>query len=148
MADGRIGYVYAEEAEAGPMQHAREGAIVRLLNRGPPWIVVDFNLSKVIITCWPGKLWRVRVLETASRRDQAAVGGPPNDQAAYVRAISVEVVAAENPSLLFGPHGAELPPLFERAARLTRPDAETLANARAPDAAAAYGYVMRRWVEE
>ncbi len=43
--DVRLGYVYAAEAEAGPMQNAGAGAVVRLPDRGPPWIVVDIDLA-------------------------------------------------------------------------------------------------------
>lgn len=146
--DGRVGYVYAAEAEAGPMQDAREGAMIRLPNRRPPWIVVDLDLSKTVVASWPGKLWRVRILEAASRRDQNAVGGPPNDQATYVRAISVEVIAEDSSARLFGPHGANLLPLLEAAAQLTRAKADALSLARAAGAAAAYDRVMRRWSKD
>ena len=129
------------------MQNAREGDVVRLPDRGPSWIVVDFDLSKVVVARWPGKLWRVRIQEAANPRDQDAVGGPPTNQATYVRVISVEVVVEESPHLLFGAHGAKLLPLLESAARLSHSDADLLANARHPAAATAYDRVMRRWAK-
>lgn len=147
MTDGRIGYVYDADAKAGPMRNASEGTVIRRPSRGPPWIVVDFDLTKVVVPRWPGKLWRVQVIEAANKRDQEGAGGPPNDQATYVRAISVEVVAEENPSILFGPHGEKLLPLLEAAARLTHLEAEALAKARHPEAAGTYDRAMRGWTK-
>ncbi|MFN3891379.1 MAG: hypothetical protein ACK4MV_13355 [Beijerinckiaceae bacterium] len=145
MAGGRVGYVYAAKGETGPMQDARVGGAVRLPDRGPPWIVVDFDLAKMTVTRWPGRLWRVRVMEAATERDQRVAGGPPNDQANYVRAIAVRVLNEEDPARLFGPHGGALIALFDGAARITRDQAQRLARSRHADAAGAYDRAMRRW---
>ena len=129
------------------MRYARAGVSLRLPNRGPPWIVVDFDLTKTIVARWPGKLWRVRVIEAANASDQRHAGGAPNAQATYVRAICVHVMSAESPALLFGPRGADLLPIFDEAARLSRDTARNLASSRHADAAAAYDRVLRNWAQ-
>ena len=129
------------------MRDARVGAVLRLADRGPPWIVVDFALDRIIVANWPGRLWRVRVIEAASARDQRQAGGQPNHQATYLRAIAVEILSEQSPAVLFGPHGSNLISLFEQAASLNSQTAQRLAAARSDAAPAAYDRVMRRWAQ-
>jgi hypothetical protein len=144
-ADALTGYVYAPDADPGVMREAREGALVRIAGRGPPWIVVDFDPARIVIARWPGRLWRVSVIEAASVDDQRPVGGPPHDGVSYVRAISVRVLNLENPAVLFGERGAQILPLLDQAASLTRESAAALAAARNDNAAGAYDRAFRRW---
>jgi len=85
------GLVYVPHDESGPMKDACPEA--QLGNGGPPWIAVDLDTEKVIVTAWPGKLWRVRVLRRATEQ--------PMPYARYVRADRVEVLdiyaASEEP---------------------------------------------------
>ncbi len=144
-ADAGAGYVYAPDADPGVMREAREGALVRIAGRGPPWIVVDFDPARIAIARWPGRLWRVSVIEAASADDQRPVGGPPNDSVSYVRAIVVRVLNAENPAMLFGERGEQILPLLDQAASLTRETAAALAAARDDNAAGAYDRAFRLW---
>jgi len=144
-ADARIGYVYAPDADPGVMHEARDGALVRIAGRGPPWIVVDFDPPRIAIARWPGRLWRVSVIEAASADDQRPVGGPPNDSVSYVRAIAVRVLNPVDPAMLFGERGAQILPLLDQAASLTRETAAALAAARDDNAAGAYDRAFRLW---
>lgn len=142
----REGLVYVSDKDSGPMSHAREGAVIRISGRGPPWIVVDQEPASVVVPKWPGRLWWVRILEEATPHDQHAVGGPPRPSAGYTRAISVEVTREEDAACLFGPHGGEVLRVLDVAMRLTRPQAEALALHRQADAARAHDRVWRDWM--
>ena len=142
------GFVYVSNEEIGPMRDARAGATIRVEGRGPPWIVVDRDPAAVILARWPGRLWRVRIVEAATERDQRHVGGPPLPYARYTRCISVAVEAEENIAVLFGPHGSSVVRVLEEASRLSRSQAEALAANRHADAAAAQDRAWRSWLQQ
>ena len=143
----RVGFVYVSDEETGPMRDARAGATIRVEGRGPPWIVVDRDPSGVILARWPGRLWRVKIVEAATERDQRHVGGLPLPYARYTRCISVAIDAEEDISILFGSHGAGVMPVLDVATRLTRDQAEALSANRHPDAGAAQDRVWRNWLQ-
>jgi hypothetical protein len=130
------GLVYVPHDEAGAMKDARPGARLGR-DRGPPWIVVDLDTEKVIVTAWPGRLWRVCVLRRASEQPMA--------YARYVRADQVEVLEEVPCATLFGAHGDAVVKVLDTAATLTREQTERLNQARLPDAHAAYMRSWNRW---
>ncbi|MES2445018.1 MAG: hypothetical protein V4574_19505 [Pseudomonadota bacterium] len=138
----RDGFVYAGDAEDGPMRDAREGAIVRVDGHGPPVIVVNHDPASVIVTRWPGRLWRVRIVEPSPPGDQ------PLPHARYTRALAVAVGQEADVATLFGPHGRDVVRVLDVAPKLDRPQAETLARHRHPQAPAAYDRVWRRWLKQ
>jgi hypothetical protein len=130
------GFVYVPHDESGAMKDARPGARLGV-GKGPPWIAVDLAPDGVIVTRWPGKLWRVRVL---SRADEQ-----PMPYARYVRADRVEVLEEVPAAVLFGTHGDAVITVLDAAAALTREQAEQLNGARLPGAHAAYLRSWNRW---
>lgn len=144
----REGLTYVSEGEQGPMRHAREGMVVRTVGRGPPWIVVADDFACIIPERWPGRLWRVRIVEAANEAEQRKRGGVPKASAGYTRAIAVEVVAQEDVGALFGEEGASVLRVIEAASRLNREDAELLARSREPEAAMAYDRTWRAWMKD
>ena len=143
--DGRGGYIYVPDSEAGPMSQAQPGQIVRVEGRGPPWIVVDEVPASIILAKWPGTLWKANIVEAATADDQRSRGGPPLPYARYTRCISVEILEKENLSVLFGEHGQAVLMVLDRAATLTRESAFRLSSARHPSAPDAYDRTFRRW---
>lgn len=130
------------------MRAARVGATIGIEGRAPPWIVVDHDPSSVIVAKWPGRLWRVRIVEAATERDQRAYGGPPLPQARYTRCISVSVEAQADGAILFGAQGAGVVRVLQEAAGLSHARAEALANNRHADAGAAQDRVWRSWLRQ
>lgn len=103
-----IGFVCVCRDDASLFANAQSGSIVRIENRGPPWIVVNHELATAVITSWPVRIWRASVIEAASEADQVSVGGAPKRSAGYTRAISVEIGEEVPPGELFGPNGAAI----------------------------------------
>lgn len=137
--DGRIGYSYLADDEDGPMANAQIGDVVRVEAPGPPWIVVDEAPTTAIVAGWPGRLYKVSIIEAARLEDQ------PLAYARYIRVLSVNVLDEENPALLFGENGEEVVTILNKAMTLTRDLALTLSDARHPDAPAAFDRTFRRW---
>lgn len=144
-ADGRVGFIYVPDGETGPMRNARPGQIVRVEGRGPPWIVVDEVPASIVLARWPGTLWRAMIVEAATAQDQRSRGGPPLPYARYARCISVEILAEEDLSSLFGDYGKEVMAVLERARMMTRDQASILSSERHPEAGVAYDRTFRRW---
>lgn len=123
------------------MRLAREGHVIRVEGKGPPWIVVDEAPTSAILARWPGRLWKVSIIEAAPSKDQ------PLTYARYVRALAVEVIEEINPSLLFGEQGEGVLTILDQAAQMTHEMALRLSSVRHPDARTAYDRAFRRWAD-
>jgi hypothetical protein len=135
------GYVYAPDAAPGLLAAAAPGAIVSKPDRSPPWIVVDHSIESAIIARWPGRLYRVVVLD-AEGIEQASA------HAKYTRAVAVQVCDEVPAARLFGDHGEAVSAVISFAACLERPIARLLADLRHPLADQAYSRVWRSWLSE
>jgi len=126
------GFAYVADAESGPMAAAAAGAKVRNPDGGPPWIVVDHGLESIVVSKWPGKLWKVEILKAAKEQ--------PNESANYTRAVAVRVIEELPPAVLFGPHGDAVLEVIERAR------SATLRHALHPEAREIYSRAWNRWL--
>jgi hypothetical protein len=134
------GFVFVPDAEDGPMRSAEVGATIRNVDSDPPWIVVDHAIESIIAEGWPGRLWKVSILEAA--------GEQPIRPARYTRAVAVRVLEELPTSILFGAHGEEVCRVIERAARVSVEDVRLLAEAARPAAREAYSQAWNRWLGE
>ncbi len=138
---GRLGYSYVADNDDSVMGLVQKGQIVRTEVRGSPWIVVDEAPTTAILARWPGRLWKVCVIEAAPDEDQ------PLAYARYTRALAVKVIGEESPARLFGKQGDEVLNVLTRAAQLNRGVALELSSARHPEAPAAFDRVFRLWAD-
>jgi hypothetical protein len=110
--------------------------------------VVDHSVESIIVARWPGRLWRVQVLDLASEADMKAAGaGNLRSDAGYVRAIAVAVVDELPVSGLFGPHGHAVCSVIEAAMGLEVATVELLARARHTDGGQAYSRAWNAWLD-
>lgn len=137
------GFVYVPTEPDTALACAAVGARVRNRDRGPPWIVVDHAVTGPIVTAWPGRLFRVIVVDQATTADGA--GGLAPD-AGYTRAVEVEIAEELSLAMLFGEHGGQVVEVIEFARRLTREDATRLACAVDEHADAAYSTAWNAWL--
>lgn len=133
------GYVYAPDSDPGLFAGTAPGAIVRKSDRSPPWIVVDHSIESVIIARWPGRLYRVLILD-AEGIEQVST------QANYTRAVAVEVCDEVPATRLFGDNGEAVSSVISFATQLELPTARLLADLRHPLADQAYSRAWCRWL--
>lgn len=138
------GYVFESAADDGPMNGAEPGRVVSVAGRRPPYIVVDWDLPSFGVR-WPGRLWRVRTVEAATRWEQGH--GVPLPGVRYTRAVSVLVEAELDSAQLFGESGSYVVEVLDTARRLDRSQAQALAAALHPGAAAACDRAWRTWLD-
>lgn len=139
MASSVEGYVYVEEGGGGAMAGARVGVTVRLRERRVPWIVVCHSIERVLVSRWPGRLWRVRVVDVEGIEQV----GP---EAGYTRAFSVEVLEKVPAWRVFGRHGRAVAAVIEAARGLELSEVDALEAARSPGAKDAYSRAWGRWL--
>lgn len=134
------GYVYVPDSDPGVFASAAQGMVVRKPDRSPPWIVVDHAIESTIIARWPGRLWRVVVLDADSVEQASA-------HANYTRALAVKIIEAIPASRLFGEHGDAVVAVLSFASRLDAATAGRLAQLRHAEADQAYSRAFRRWLD-
>lgn len=133
------GYVYEADAEHGPFAGASRGMVVRKSDRSSPWIVVDHYIESLLIVRWPGRLFRVVVLD-AEGVEQVSV------RPFYTRAVAVEIYEEVSVSRLFGDHGEAVSSVIGFAAGLDLPTARRLAENHHPLANEACGRAWDEWL--
>lgn len=139
MASAPAGYVYVPDEDDSVLSRGQTGAIVRLRERRPPWIVVDHSIDSIIVARWPGKLWSVTVVDTEGIEQVS------ND-ARYTRAMAVEICGEIPATRLFGEHGRGVASVIAQASRLDPVLVGELAQSRHPDAGQAYTRAWKRWL--
>jgi hypothetical protein len=138
------GFVWASHYDDEPMRYAAKRKSISVEGRGPPWIVAFDSIEQVSVARWPGDLWRVRITDPASPKDQN--WQVPYSSARYTRAVSVEVLEQISPASLFGPQGNLVEHVLNTALCLEKNQAVQLSQNRHPDAAHAYDRCFRSWL--
>ena len=133
-----IGYVYSSRKSNLLFADVHVSDTVSLDSQPPPWIVVASTLSQVSIYDWPGRLWRVRVIQPAPEADQIETGR-------YVRASVVEIVEELPLFNLFGKNGAAVYDMIQKIPRMTQADKDCLASRATEVASEAYSQAWNRW---
>lgn len=107
------GYVYASNDENELFENAKVGDSIIKKDKKPPFIVVDHSLDTKIITQWPGKLFKVEVINPS--REKRINKGLVKD-VWYTRTFGVKILEEVAIKELFGDNGQEI----EQIINLTR----------------------------
>ncbi|BCJ76561.1 hypothetical protein CS0771_61050 [Catellatospora sp. IY07-71] len=145
------GYLWADDTAPAHVRSAEPGGLVRMPSPRPPWLVVYTAPGRVLVTGWPGRLWRVEIMPPAAEPERAALAeitARIAPGAGYTHASRVEVVAEVSPALPFGAHGDAVARVVEAGQALDEPTAHRLAEARRPEAGRAYVHAWLRWSAE
>ncbi|MFF8373544.1 hypothetical protein ACF05W_32695 [Streptomyces lydicus] len=153
IADLRVteGFVFINDESPDCLKAATAGMRVTLPVLAPPWIVVDHVLERMLVTSWPGRLFRARVVPPTTNEERAAMARAATGllpHAGYTRAFAVDLLEELPSSALFGPHGANVLRVFEAASALDEQTACALESARHPAAEQEYGKAWKRWLTQ
>ncbi len=108
----------------------------------PPWIVVDESLDSIVIgSRWPGQLWRVRVVKLGDMSGLVAQPG-------YWRASTIELLEELPLSALFGSIGDAVLEIIAQIRKLSRIEAQGLADNLPADAHLAYSRAWMQWSQQ
>lgn len=135
---GSGGFVFITENESIAWQGVSGGDTVRNANTEPPWIVVNHSLGAVLVSRWPGRLFRVAILEKAKEQ--------PFPYTNYTRAVAVLVVEELRACALLGERGAALAIILDRISTLTLAEAFALSIALQPLSREIYSTAWKNWL--
>ena len=122
------------------MRAAAAGGVARNDDDGPPWIVVDHAIDSIVLSKWPGRLWKVEVVKAAPEQARADAG--------YTRAVAVRVIEEMPLAVLFGAHGDAVLDVIAKASAVTIEQVAALDAAADAEARAAYSRAWSRWLGE
>jgi len=144
----RQGFTYVDARNA-LFAGAAAGSIVRIPNRKGPWLIVDHQPETVIVTRWPGRLWRTKIVSAISEAEERTARSTrtAEGRARYTRAAAVKLLEEVHSGIMFGRHGAKVCKVIDRAPSLNENEAAALASARDPRAGSAYASAWRKWLE-
>lgn len=141
----RRGYMYVPDAEANTMTAAGPGREIRVARKGP-WLVVDHDLSSIVVAQWPGRLWHVEASDPISNAELRMLGAELRDDAGYTRACGVTIIDEVPVAKLFGAQGASVIKVIDAAGTITADAAARLAGARHADAPDAQNRLWKKWL--
>jgi len=140
------GYVYVWNS-ADVMAPARAGLRIANKHRRPPYIIVAGSIHALEVARWPGKLWRVRIVDPVTPADERTADLPPLLLTeGLARAVAVDVLEELPTSLLFGTHGDRVCAVLAQAQQLDWERARSFSKARHPDAGKAYSRAWSNWL--
>lgn len=134
-----IGYIYKPNDKLGLFEGAEAGQVVSNPNREAPWLVVNHSLEGANIACWPGRLWRVEIVDALE---------PQNHRGNYTRSISVRIIEEIKTEPLFGENGAKIESILRYADALDLPAAEALAAFKSTEVDGVVTAGWHRWLAE
>ncbi|HRO04355.1 MAG TPA: hypothetical protein PLS69_12195 [Terricaulis sp.] len=140
------GYLWESELHFPASPRPEVGAVVRLPDRGPPWLVVNHD-PEGVITSGAGRLWLVEVVDAVTPAEQKARNSKLRPDVRYSRAVAVKVIEALPLASLYGRHGERIASILSVASTLTKEDADALALARHTKAASAQLEAWRAWLK-
>lgn len=130
------GYWFETEEENPPL--LRKGSHVQYPAGKKGCIVLYQQIHSILLTSWPGKLWRARVVTLGDMSGLIANPG-------YWRAQEIELLEELPLASLFGEHGQGVVQLLNQAQQLTLAQAIALGMEADEEAQAAYARAWRRW---
>lgn len=139
------GYMYVPEAEATATTAIEPGREIRVARTGP-WLVVDHDISSIIVAKWPGRLWLVDVVDPITPAEMRALGSELRADAGYTRACGVKVIDEVPLARLFGAKGDAVVNVIDTARALTLETATRLAAARDAHAGEAQTRLWKKWL--
>ncbi|GHI04209.1 hypothetical protein AQI88_35535 [Streptomyces cellostaticus] len=143
------GFVFVHDGSSGIPQTASAGTRVRQPSLEPPYLVVGHSPADVLVSRWPGRLFRAEVVPPTTDEERAAtvrIARSMRPEAGYTCAFAVDLVEEISPSVLFGPHGGAVTRVLAAGLALDEDVARSLASARPTAANDAFGRAWDQWI--
>jgi hypothetical protein len=135
-----LGFVFVADISDSVMKYASVAATIQNPNKLPPWIVVAHSLQSIVVAKWPGRLWKVKIIEIVPEQ--------PNISAKYTRATAVQILEERSVSELFGRHGEVVCKIIAKAQNLQFGEIQILEEAKNPLAIEAYSRAWKNWLAQ
>jgi hypothetical protein len=138
------GYVYVADSENELFKNVKAGDIVIKKDKSSPYIVVDHRLESIIISNWPGKLYKVEILDPSKEKD---INKGLVKNIWYTRTFGVNILEEVSVKVLFGKHGKSVVNLANFIKTITEENVINLAKFDNKDNKHLYSKAWKNWIE-
>lgn len=146
MNSGKIqGYIFAtiEDIE---FANAEVGDHIVKADKTPPFFVVDHFIHKKILTHWPGKLYKVEILNE-NDDDEKEINKGLQENRWYTRTFGVKIIEELPQALLFGQNGEDICKIVDIATNITADEAALLSKYPIGNNGKLYSKVWNLWAD-
>lgn len=137
------GFVYANDEASELFKNAKVGDIIMKPNRNIPFIVVDHTLDKMIITRWPGKLYKVEVLNQSKEKD---LNKGLAENVWYTRTLGVKILEEMSLENLFGTNGKWISQIVDVTRNISEEQVDSLSNFDAHPGRELFSKAWKNWI--
>lgn len=132
------GYIFLDETAA-----YKVGDMVAHDPEKGRWTCVDHQVHKVILTKWPGQLYKVKVIDFVSNDAEPKLVNNPG----YTRALSYRIEAVMDRASLFGAYGSKICEILDWIETATYEQMVHVGEHIHPKASAIYSRVWHTWLK-
>lgn len=119
------GFVYSADEDNELFKDAKVGDLIIKQDRKPPFIVVDHTLDKTIITRWPGKLYKVEVINQSEEKD---LNKGLVKNVWYTRTLGIKILEEVPVENIFGKNGKQISRVIDLTRNLTEEQVNLLSR--------------------
>lgn len=121
------GYIYVTTEDEELFIGAKVGDRIIKKDRKPPYLVVDHTLDRIVVNRWPGKLYRVEVLDQDSDVERS-INENLVENIWYTRTYGVQILEELDPFTLFGENGHSVAVIADFASAISLEQAKKLST--------------------
>ena len=122
---------------------ARIGDTIIKKDKAPPYLVVDHKLHTIIVTKWPGALYKVEVLNPEEERE---INNGLVENVRYTRTFGVRIIEEVPVAALFGNNGEQVKRIIDLVRSVTEEQVSQLAEYDAKQNGKTYSKAWKNWV--
>ena len=119
------------------------GDLIIKKEKKPPYIVVDHSLDTKIITHWPGKIYKVEVMNPSKEKK---INKGLVENIWYTRTFGVKIIEEIPIEMLFGKNGKEISRIIDLARNISEEKVNALATYDNKTGRDLYTKAWRNWI--
>ncbi len=137
------GYVYVPKGDK-LLRNSKVGDRVIKADKTPPYIVVDHAIETIIITQWPGKLFKVEVINPS--KEEYINKGLVKD-VWYTRTFGVRLLKEVETKVLFGVYGHSIEQILNLTQNITKENVEELSKIESGMNRLLFSKAWQNWIK-
>jgi len=137
------GFVYSADDDNELFKDAKVGDLIIKQDRNPPFIVVDHTLDKTIITSWPGKLYKVEVINQSKEKD---LNEGLVKNVWYTRTLGIKILEELSVENIFGKNGKQISRIIDLTRNITEEQVNSLSKYDIESGRNLFTKAWRNWI--
>lgn len=137
------GFVYSADEDNELFKDAKVGDLITKQDRNPPFIVVTHTLDMIIIAKWPGKLYKVEVINQSEEKDlnQGLV-----ENVWYTRTLGIKILEEVPIENIFGQNGIQISRLIDWTRNITEEQVTALSKYNVKSGRDLFTKAWKNWI--